>query len=205
MKTEKSKPGAKKRNWAFVVYPESAPENWIELLKLSGVQCVISPLHDKDKHVEGADIDPEHNEKKPHWHVIVSYGSPTTYSNVLNLSKKKLCGTRPIALESVRGYYRYLTHKDHPEKYQYSEADIETLNGFNVADFIELTKSEVNEIKRRLQGVIRQAGITEYCDLMDLLLDSEMFVEYDVASSHTYFFDKYIAGKRHRVGGGKRD
>ena len=38
----------KKRNWAFVVYPESAPSDWIEQLQQRGVVGAISPLHDKD-------------------------------------------------------------------------------------------------------------------------------------------------------------
>ena len=58
----------KKRNWAFVVYPESAPENWIEQLQLSGAQFTISPLHDKDLNATG-------EPKKAHWHVIAVYGS----------------------------------------------------------------------------------------------------------------------------------
>ena len=65
----------KKRNWAFVVYPESAPSDWIEQLQLSGAQFAISPLHDKDLNATG-------EPKKAHWHVIVVYGSPTTESNV---------------------------------------------------------------------------------------------------------------------------
>ena len=201
MKTEKSTPAAKKRNWAFVVYPESAPTEWRHILRQTGLQCAISPLHDKDKYVEGAP-DAEH-EKKAHWHVIAVYSGPTS-PRVVKAITDSLNAPAPIALDSVRGYYRYLTHKDNPDKYQYDERDIETLNGFNVSDFVELTRSEVNEIKRRLQGVIRQSGITEYCDLMDLLLDSEMYLEHDVASSHTYFFDKYIAGRRHKSGGGQR-
>lgn len=38
----------KKRNWAFVLYPESAPADWREQLQKTGLQCAISPLHDKD-------------------------------------------------------------------------------------------------------------------------------------------------------------
>ena len=38
----------KKRNWAFVLYPESAPEDWRERLQQTGLQCCVSPLHDKD-------------------------------------------------------------------------------------------------------------------------------------------------------------
>ena len=104
----------------------------------------------------------------------------------------------PQALEQVRGYYRYLTHKDNPEKAQYDEREIKTINGFNIADFSELTRSEITQIKKSLQKLIREYGITEYAELMDYLQDEEMNVEYEVASNNTYFFDKYIASKRNR-------
>ena len=70
----------KKRNWAFVVYPESAPSDWIEQLQLSGAQFAISPLHDKDLNATG-------EPKKAHWHVIVVYGSPQR-SNVKSLTER---------------------------------------------------------------------------------------------------------------------
>ena len=108
----------KKRNWAFVVYPESAPEKWIEQLQLSGAQFAISPLHDKDLNATG-------EPKKAHWH-------------------ERLNAPKPIPLEQVRGYYRYLTHKDNPRRHSMTENDIQTLNGFDIRDFVEMTKSEVN-------------------------------------------------------------
>ena len=36
------------RNYATVVYPESAPENWLSILSDSHVPCFVSPLHDLD-------------------------------------------------------------------------------------------------------------------------------------------------------------
>ena len=181
----------KKRNWAFVLYPESAPLDWKEQLTQTGLQCAISPLHDKDKN-------PDETEKKAHYHIILVYSGPTSYNVVLGLTSK-LNQPIPQALEQVRGYYRYLTHKDNPEKAQYNESDITTINGFNIRDFVELTTSEVNKIKIELQQIIRNADIYEYSDLMDMLLDSEMFEQYEVASNHTYFFDKYIASRRNRL------
>jgi len=185
------KSNIKKRNWAFVVYPESAQKNWIEQLQKTGLQCVISPLHDKDK-------DPTGEVKKAHYHVIAIYSGPTSFNVVKGLTDS-FNAPAPQALEQVRGYYRYLTHKDNPEKYQYDEKDIQTVNGFNISDFVELSKSEVSEIKKTLQALIRNENITEYADLMDYLLDSEKTLEYDVACNNTYFFDKYIASKRNKV------
>jgi hypothetical protein len=179
----------KKRNWAFVVYPDSAPPNWKEMLQQKGLTCVVSPLHDKD-------INPDDEIKKPHWHVIACYSGPTSFDVVKSITDE-IIAPPPQALEQIRGYYRYFTHKDNPEKYQYDESEIQTINGFNISDYVELTKNEVNEIKRRLQALIRQNHVTEYADLMDYLLDFDMYLEYDVASNHTYFFDKYISSKRH--------
>ena len=58
----------KKRNWAFVCYPESMPKNWLEILQETGSPIAISPLHDKDK-------DPDEKEKKAHYHVIICWWS----------------------------------------------------------------------------------------------------------------------------------
>lgn len=187
----------KKRNWAFVLYPESAPKDWREQLARSGVACAISPLHDRD-------VNPTGEPKKPHYHVILVYGSPTTYNNVKGFTNGRLGQTIPQALEQVKGYYNYLTHKDNPEKAQYSENDIQTLNGFDIRDFVELTKSEVIRLKREIQAFIRDNQIFEYADLMDLLMDAgeEMADHYEVAANNTVFFDRYLSSRRFRVAGG---
>lgn len=178
----------KKRNWTFVLYPESAPADWVDRLKISGLLVAISPLHDKD-------IDPTGEKKKAHYHVIVVYSGPTTY-NAVEKFTRSLNATIPLPLESVKGMYRYFTHKDNPEKYQYNEFDILCLNGFNISDLVELTKAEVNEIKGRILKLIREVGIVEYASLIDFLLDNEMIAEYDVAINNTFFFNTYICSKR---------
>lgn len=180
----------KKRNWAFVLYPESAPEDWREQLAKSGVQCAISPLHDKD-------IDPTGEPKKPHYHVILVYGNPTTYNNVKGFTHGQLGQTIPQPLEQVRGYYRYLTHEDNPEKAQYSKSDIELINGFSIQDFVELTRSETSKITREILQLIRDNGLTEYATLMDILMDAGegMWDHYEVARSNTLFFKSYLTSR----------
>lgn len=181
----------KKRNWAFVIYPESLPKDWLDILRTSGLSIAISPLHDQD-------INPDGTPKKPHYHVIAVYGSPTTFNNVKSLTDK-LNAPHPIALDQVRGYYRYLTHKDNPEKAQYDEKNIQHLNGFSILDFVELTKAEVNNIKRKLQHLIRELNILEYGDLMDYADEHLSQQEYDVASNNTYFFHTYISSRRNKI------
>ncbi len=181
---------AKKRNWAFIVYPESLPADWIDRLKRSGVVGTISPLHDRDFNADGT-------KKKPHYHVILCYNGPTSY-NVVSKFTKSLGGTIPIPLESIRGMYRYFTHKDNPEKAQYSESDIRTFNGFSIRDFIELTKTEIVVIKRELRDLIYQKNLTEYSDFIDYISTNLSMDYFDVASSNTLFFDRYLSSKRHK-------
>ena len=182
------KENVKKRNWTFVLYPESAPSDWVEQLKLSGLMCSISPLHDKD-------INPTGEPKKAHYHILLVYSGPTTFSAVSKFTAS-LNATIPQALESVRGMYRYFSPKDNPEKYQYDDSEIVNINGFNISDLIELSKSEVNEIKMNILKLIREVGVREYSDLVDLLVDNNMLTEYDVAINNTFFFNTYITSRR---------
>lgn len=194
-----AKNDVKKRNWAFVVYPESAPADWRERLQKSGLQCAISPLHDQDTNPDG-------EPKKPHYHVILVYGSPTTYNNVKALTNGQLGQTVPQPLEQVRGYYRYLTHADNPEKAQYSAGDIQLLNGFDIRDYVEMTKSEVMRYKRELLAFVRDNDILEYSDLLDILMDGgEATADLlEVASNHTLMLTKYIASRRYKATGVSR-
>ena len=180
----------KKRNWAFVLYPESAPSNWRELLQLTGLECVISPLHDKD-------VNPDGTPKKPHYHIIICYQGPTSYNVVKTLCDSLNCPI-PQYLESVKGYYRYLTHMDNPEKAQYSKDDIQTLNGFNILNYVEITKAEAAEYKRKIQTLIREKDIIEYCDLLDYLIDNSLFEELDIAMNNTLLFNNYIKSRKYK-------
>lgn len=181
----------KKRNWGAVIYPESAPKDWKEVLKLKGLTFAVSPLHDKDINDEVSKT-----QKKPHYHVILCFGSPTTFNNVKDILDE-LNQPCPIPLESVRGYYRYFTHKDNPDKYQYNDNEIELFNGFDVTDV--LNNFEVFNCLKQIQNIIMDNNILEYNHLMDLLLENDYLELWNVACSHTLFLNTYITSKRHAL------
>lgn len=180
----------KKRYWAMVLYPDSAPENWKQLLQQTGIQCAISPLHDKD-------INPDNTIKKAHYHIILCYEGPTTYSNV-----NKLCESLnqpiPQPLEQLRGYYRYLIHKDNPEKYQYSQDLITTLNGFDISNYLDLTNDQVLCGIKQLIEIIKDNKIFEYCDLIKVCFDLDR-VYLELAFKHAYFFKTFIESYSKKV------
>lgn len=121
---------ARTRNWTFIVYPESAPDNWRSLLDALHVEWVESPLHDKD--VNEADEE----QKKSHWHILLMFDGMKSYEQVREVTLS-LKGTIPIPCASAKGLVRYMAHLDNPEKYQYSK---ELIIGHGGADVAELLK-----------------------------------------------------------------
>src|SRR5699024_3926729 len=114
----------KARAWGVVVYPESAPENWIDLLAETHLQFAVSPLHDKDTNPDGTI-------KKAHWHVILAWDGPVTKVAAKKVAAK-VNAVLEVKLESVRWAFRYFTQLSYAEKYQYEENDIKLIKGFEV-------------------------------------------------------------------------
>ena len=178
----------KGRYWAFILYPESAIEEWKEKLNELGVVAAISPLHDKD-------INPDGTTKKEHYHILIEYDGPTSYKVVNESICEVVGGTIPKRVVSLRGYYRYLTHMDNPEKAQYEEKDVIRIGGFT----LDLTTTEITALKIKIIEDISENNIIEYSDLLDYYLYNTGDIErLEVASNHTFFFDKYISSKRNK-------
>lgn len=176
------------RYWTFIVYPESVVSGWESMLEETGVEFCISPLHDKD-------IDPTGEPKKPHYHVVVQFPGPKRYKNIKEDICDKIGATIPKKVESIRGMYRYLTHQDNPEKAQYKQEDIREYNNFK----LDLTNTEITTIKKKICQIIEGAKIKEYCELLDYFDEIGDNDFWEVASNHTYFFDRYITSKRNKA------
>lgn len=182
----------KGRNWAFVMYPESMPEDWFEKLEQTGLPFAISPLHDQD-------VNPTGETKKPHYHVICQYGNTTTAKNIKENVCDKVNATLPIKLESIKGMYRYHLHLDNPEKFQYDDRDRIFINGFDVSNVNALTQTEIQKLKKEIMKFVIDNDIKEYSDLLEILLDNDLNNMFIVASSHTLFFNTYITSRRNKL------
>lgn len=195
----------KSRYWTFIAYPDSVEKNWRNILEETGLQFAISPLHDKDieKCLTPEDFKKEnlieingdkYYYKKPHWHILVMYEGPKTYKSFKEEVCDKVKGTIPKKVESIRGMYAYLTHKNNPEKAQYKQEDIKEYNDFR----LELTTTETTIIKKKICQIIQNIKIKEYCDLLDYFEDIGDNDYWEIASNHTYFFDRYISSLRNK-------
>lgn len=177
--------------WCFVLYPDSAPANWEEQLNLSGIPWSISPIHKGDMNADGGN-------KKPHYHVILIWQNSTTYNTVKQFTQGTLHGTVPQVLRSVVGYYRYFTHADNPEKCQYDEKEIRYGNGFDIADYMKLTKEQKLEMHAMLTNLIRDNGIWDYLELCTIAQEIG-FDEYECVVTHTLHFKAACKSAAYRL------
>lgn len=175
------------RNWIFLVYPESAPENWKEIITDYGVPWAHSPLHDKDKDEYGGD-------KKPHYHVLMKFSNLKSYQQMLSLTGK-LCTLNPQSCDSLIGKFRYFLHLDNPEKYQYPKEEIQAFNGLDIELYFKRTSSEKNTIMRDIRQYIRDNNITEIADLIKYA-DEENTTWADLINTKTYPINAYINSLR---------
>lgn len=122
------------RNYATVVYQESAPDNWQLILADLCISAFISPYHDMDKNPDG-------EPKKPHWHVMIMFDTVKTREQAREIFDK-IGGVGCEVIASLRGYARYLCHLDNPDKHQYNKDDVTSLSGADYVRTIGLTSDK---------------------------------------------------------------
>lgn len=145
------------RNYACIVYPESAPVGWLAQLQDLHIDFAVSPLHDKD-------INPYGELKKPHYHVMLMYDSVKTKVQAIE-SISSFGGVGCERINAIRNYARYLCHLDNPEKWKYKESDVIT-SGVDYYDLISLPSDKYGII-RDMMHYCYEHCIIHYCDLLD--------------------------------------
>ena len=135
------------RNYGTVVYPDSAPADWQDILAQQFIPALISPLHDKD-------TNPDNDEpKKAHYHVMVMFDNVKTKEQAIELFSK-IGGVGCEVIQSRRGYARYMCHMDNPEKAQYKQDDVRALGGADYVDIIGLALDKYKAVSEMM----------DYCD-----------------------------------------
>lgn len=147
---------SKTRNYAFIVYPDSAPKNWIEILKSLAIAMFISPLHSPVINTN------DEHERKKHYHVVIMFDGPKTITQALKISEL-VNGSHAIRLESLRGYARYICHLDNPEKEQFPDYlnNVISLAGADYYDVISLVTDKYIVLEE-IRGFIEKYDIYSF-------------------------------------------
>ena len=192
MATGKTRGHDRTRVWTAIVYPESAPSNWRDVLDEKHLEWAESPLHEFDTNPTG-------EIKKPHWHIVISFEGPKSYEQVVEILEPINCPA-PQKCHSPKGAVRYFLHLDNPEKYQYSRSEIRAHGGFDVESALAPSSAKRYVIIREMCEYIRDNRITEFQDLMNYAM-SERFDDWFplLCDSSAYVVGQYIKSQRHRA------
>lgn len=219
---------AKARNFAFILYPESVPDNWLEKLSDLKIPMAISPLHDKDQReiIDPFSLSDEETEllkvgklyKKAHWHVMYCAPNPVTVDGVRNKVKRCL-GDNSIShieiVDSVEGYYKYLTHESSDaikkKKIKYDSKDIVKISNFDIDRYITIDDAQKKELFNDIAKVIMKNKLENIFDLSDYIMHSgseigipTLDIMNDVIASKTGLLRLYFDGAYQRRMNGKR-
>lgn len=178
------------RNWTFVVYPESAPNNWRDIIDDEHTQWIESPLHDKDKDVD-------EKIKKAHYHILVLYEGNKSFNQIKELTIK-LNAPNPQKCASSKGLVRYMAHMDNPEKHQYSINDIIGHGGADVREYLKPTSSTRYQLIAEMRQWVEDNNCTEFFVLFDYAA-AEKFDDWFplLCDNSAYIMGEYIKSIRH--------
>jgi hypothetical protein len=184
------------RNWTFVAYPDSAPEDWRDILDNLHVQWAESPLHDKDTNADG-------EIKKAHWHILLLFEGKKSYEQVQEITAS-INATIPQRCQSAKGMVRYFAHLDNPEKFQYPVSDIRGHGGIDVSEYLKPTASGRYELIREMMAYIRDNHIYEMQDLLDIAADTHFDDWFPLLCDNSaYIIGEYVKSARNRMNRGK--
>lgn len=174
----------------MIVYPESAPENWQNIIDEEHVQWVESPLHDKD-------LNPTGEEKKPHWHVLLMFEGNKTFEQVKEITDK-LNAPIPQKCASAHGLIRYMLHWDNPEKTQYKQSDIKVHGGADIVKYLQPTFTARYELLREMMGFIDDNGICEMHTMLNYASNNRFEDWFPLLCDNSaYIIGEYIKSRRH--------
>lgn len=190
-KADKKREGTRTRNWSFIVYPESAPSNWIDIIQEEKVSFAISPLHDSDVDEGTGEL------KKAHYHVVIVYSSVKNLNQVKELTDM-LNAPIPQQCKSLIGSVRYFIHLDNPNKYQYNKADIKAFNGFDIENCFQLTATDRYQAIGDMLVYIVENDIKEFSTfLLHTRAKNQEWFKL-LCDNSSYVINQFIKSRRHQ-------
>lgn len=175
------------RLFATIVYPDSAPKDWLEILRSEYIPSFVIK-HDKDFNNGDGEI------KKEHYHIFLMFDGVKTKDQVKEIFDK-IGGVGFEYIQSKRGYARYLCHLDNPEKYQYKPEDVICLAGSDYYDAISRESDKYKTIKQIIEFV-RRNHIISYTELFNYCMDFEDEWFRALCDSSSYVVSLYIKENR---------
>lgn len=162
---ERENRGGKTRKiwWAYL-YEDSAPDNFLELMRESGYEG-LAMKHDKDVTAAG-------ELKEPHWHVVVRFSHAVPAKEAKEVLTTFGCKEASVQFrDSWTAVARYLCHLDDPNKTQYDPADVVEFGGADYLTAINRATEKYRVVAEMQDWVtepmaegMRPRGFGDLCD-----------------------------------------
>jgi hypothetical protein len=172
------------------MYPESAPDNWQDVLSELRTPWALSPLHDRC-------INPDNTPKKHHWHVVLQFEGKKSFEQIKAITDS-LNAPIPQKVANMVGVIRYMAHMDNPEKAQYLPSAIKTFGGMDISKFIKPTVTERYACLIEMRQYIKDNHITEFYQLYDYAAEHRYEDWFKLLSDNSaVIMNMYITSQRH--------
>lgn len=175
--------------WAFLIYQESTPENYLDILEEMHIPFILSPWHDKDVNKATGEF------KKAHKHGVLFFESLKSYTQVSELLTEKLHAPSHVeVVMSPKGMYDYFIHAENPDKTLYNTDEIESGCGFELEKFLITNNNE--QFLSTVIDIIEEHNFTEFNNLVRYArVENPSLL--NLIIDKTYFFAKYLDSRRH--------
>lgn len=195
---------ARSNLYTFLIYPnDSAPDNYIEIIRSWHIPVLLSPVHNPDGDPFGGE---EGSQRKKHIHVMMYFGSGANKSlEQVKEFTDQLNGTRPFIVTSRDGMIRYFIHLDDPDKQQYDDEGnkwnksyLICLGGFEVGNAFESFSND-EQIYMFLENVIFDHHIYNFSDFIRFLRDTNCHAELSFVRRHCMYFKSILYGEYQKL------
>lgn len=160
------------RAWSLILYPDSLPKDFEQVIRSWLVPALMSPLHDPKLNEDLKD-----NEQKRHYHLGLFFDSPKSYDQVLDLATQ--LNTKVVSrINVIRSYCRYLIHLDDKDKQQADcisgeSWSIHDLVPFNGCQYLKYFETDLDEnavfFCQELERIIFDTRIDNLVNLVQFL------------------------------------
>jgi len=178
--------GSKKKSrcYASILYPESAAENWLQVLESLHIKIMISPLHDRDLNKDGS-------LKKAHYHILMIFPSVKSREQIQEITTSIGSVGQERVLDPV-SMALYLTHRNSPNKIQYPSEDVICFN-CDYSRFIA-NERDISDVIGEIIDFIEGENLRSFADLIQYCRVSHPDWLRCIYG-RTYFFTVYLRSR----------
>ncbi len=183
--------------WTFILYKESAPENWEQILNDLQLIWAASPWHDRDMFEDGEN---KGQLKKPHRHVIVKFSGRKYYQQVKEITDL-LNQPIPQKCQNHIGAIQYFLHLNDPQKARYELKDCID-HGIGIAKIMAMAgdKDLVHyENAKAVRAIVDEFQILDFNDIFDYCIKNELDDLGKWISKNSSLVEKFVRGNYNKI------